>query len=59
MKIGMNPSKDGFSATRNELSPRFVSNGIHKKEDIDNLQGNDYENDPSASKDQTQRGKKG
>ena len=59
MKIEMKPSKNGFAVAWNEPSPRFVSNGIHKKGDVNNLQGNMYEKDPSASKDQTQIGKKG
>ena len=66
MKLGMNPLKDRFVATRNEPSPRFVSNGIHMKGDAQNLQENGqnlqekgYEKDPSACKDQTQRENKG
>ena len=51
----MNPSKDGFIETRNERSPRFVSNSIHTKGDTENLQGNGYEKDSSASKDKPQQ----
>ena len=59
MKIRMNPSNDGFVAARNEPSPKFISNGIQMKGDTENLQGNGYEKDPSAIKDQNQRGNKG
>ena len=59
MKTEMYPSKDGFATYRNERSPMFVSNSIHTKGDTENLQENEYEKDPSASKDQTQRAKKG
>ena len=37
MKTEMNPSNDGFAIARNEQSPRFVSNGIHTKGDIEGM----------------------
>ena len=54
MKIKVNRSKDGFVDAINEPSPRFFYNGIHMMGDIENLQGNECEKDPSASKDQSQ-----
>ena len=39
----------GAALDRSEPSPRFASNGIHMKSEVDNLQGNGLGKGPGAS----------
>ena len=39
----------GATLDRSEPSPRFASNGIHTKSEVDNLQGNSLDKGPDAN----------
>ena len=44
------------AVTKDKLCPRFASNGICMKVEVENLQGNGLENDLGASQDKILRG---
>ena len=46
----------GAVLDRSEPSPRFTSNGIHRKSEVDNLQGNGLGKGPGASQFPIRRG---